>query len=857
MAASSLNALNEGERAKMDTKKFSQESLRAAMEVLSKSNRLLNAHEFNLYNTYKGFHQFMNSESAEIIKLISRILSQQGIKCRLDGLDQEEIFDVLVEANDLIIEKVGVCIDEASGVNKAQEPVLIAAAASKTEISTSWNRKKSLDGGQTIRLLAGHNVLRPQLKFKESVDNTSNIFVPIIKEKPNSLKPLSVILEQTEYGKIFTHPYQCELDHFKPSETQLQIAVVHEVAPLESTEFEFIDKVEQVQSLVDDLNQQSAFAVDLEHHSYRSFQGITCLMQISTRTKDYLVDPLELRSDLQLLNEAFTNPKIVKVFHGADKDVEWLQRDLGIYVVNMFDTGQASRILNFAHYSLAFLLKHYCRIDADKQYQLADWRIRPLPEEMVKYAREDTHYLLHIYDRMKNELIAKGNQGNNLLLSVFQRSKVICEKRYVKPVFHEDGYINLCRKYGKIFNTRQNYSLKHLYKWRDTVARMEDESTGYVLPNHMLMKITEVLPREMQGISACCNPTPTLVHQYLNEIHRIILDARGRSLDAPASHQLQIQVDESRREIDLDDVLICPHDYSHLKESGTLDTGPTLLDLWNKHGDKLENELQHLSINVPIKSTPQLTCFASEDRKVFSEANKVKSSVANYLSPFARYKLVLQGYENFSQNSVDVSAISDTSLDESRVKSVEDYFIKLVHSHKRKSDESSILSESVAGESIVETTNRITNEEVDVGEKDDNEYKPDEELNKTDSKLDQHEVQLAGKNQTSGRNAKRQRKRKNKNKTINHEEANVSSIKKMKVVINEEEFKPYDYSQTDKLFKGGSNKKNNSQPFDPSQSSTSFKTGKAPKTRLKNKGKSLTFASNKSHSTPKRQRIGK
>ncbi len=142
-------------------------------------------------------------------------------------------------------------------------------------------------------------------------------------------------------------------------------------------------------------------------------------------------------------------------------DIEWLQRDFGIYVVNMFDTGQAARVLNFPRFSLAHLLKHYCDVDADKQYQLADWRIRwetcqedvtevfsnprnmsqiplhggthflarwfrPLPAELIKYAREDTHYLLYIYDKMKNELLEQGNQQKNLLLSTIQRSTQLC-----------------------------------------------------------------------------------------------------------------------------------------------------------------------------------------------------------------------------------------------------------------------------------------------------------------------------------------------------------------------------------------------------------------------------------------------
>ncbi|KAH3824886.1 hypothetical protein DPMN_126741 [Dreissena polymorpha] len=53
---------------------------------------------------------------------------------------------------------------------------------------------------------------------------------------------------------------------------------------------------------------------------------------------------------------------------------------------------------------------------------------RPLPEELQKYAREDTHYLLYIYDRLRNELIERGNNSNNMLLSVMHRSKQVCAK---------------------------------------------------------------------------------------------------------------------------------------------------------------------------------------------------------------------------------------------------------------------------------------------------------------------------------------------------------------------------------------------------------------------------------------------
>ena len=62
--------------------------------------------------------------------------------------------------------------------------------------------------------------------------------------------------------------------------------------------------------------------------------------------------------------------------HGAEFDIVWMQRDFGLYIVNMFDTGQAGRVLQLPKLSLSFLLHYCCGVQADKQYQLADWRIR-------------------------------------------------------------------------------------------------------------------------------------------------------------------------------------------------------------------------------------------------------------------------------------------------------------------------------------------------------------------------------------------------------------------------------------------------------------------------------------------------
>ncbi|KAJ1621025.1 ribonuclease H-like domain-containing protein, partial [Pavlovales sp. CCMP2436] len=135
----------------------------------------------------------------------------------------------------------------------------------------------------------------------------------------------------------------------------------------------------------------------------------SCLLQISTRQRDFLVDTLELRGALGALNEVLTDPSVTKVLHGADSDIIWLQRDLGLYLVGLFDTGQAARVLGLPSAGLAYVLRHFCGVHADKKLQLADWRQRPLTDDMAAYARADTHYLLYVHDRLKAEL-AKADQ---------------------------------------------------------------------------------------------------------------------------------------------------------------------------------------------------------------------------------------------------------------------------------------------------------------------------------------------------------------------------------------------------------------------------------------------------------------
>ncbi|XP_015738190.1 exosome component 10 isoform X2 [Coturnix japonica] len=628
--------------------------------------------EYDFYRSFPGFRAYCAAQGHRLLQCMSRVMQYHGcrshMKDRSKVTELEDKFDMLVDSNDIILERVGILLDEAAGVNKNQQPVLPAGLQVPQTIVSSWNRKAGeyhkRSKSETFRLLHAKNISRPQLKFREKIDNSNTPFVPKLFIKPNALKPLAEALtksgrerkerpedldvpaaladfihqqrtQQTEQD-MFAHPYQYELEHFSPPDGVLQKPEPQMYRPIKETPCHFITTLDELVELNEKLMNCKEFALDLEHHSYRSFLGLTCLMQISTRTEDFIIDTLELRSDMSILNETFTDPAIVKVLHGADSDVEWLQKDFGLYLVNMFDTHQAARLLNLGKHSLDHLLKLYCSVDADKQYQLADWRIRPLPEEMIQYARDDTHYLLYIYDKMREALWERGNEQPTQLKVVWQRSRDICLKKYIKPLFSDESYLELYRRQKKHLNTQQLAAFRLLFAWRDKTARQEDESIGYVLPNHMLLKIAEELPKEPQGIIACCNPVPPLVRQQINELHLLIQQAREMPLlksEIASTVKKRTYLSNSER---LENTFFGPHDSSRIpmddfQNNSALDSETTM----NIQGVQPESACLVATATVSIFSE----CDEDEgNEKVLTTAQKKAQRIMeSFENPFRMY----------------------------------------------------------------------------------------------------------------------------------------------------------------------------------------------------------------------------
>ena len=134
-------------------------------------------------------------------------------------------------------------------------------------------------------------------------------------QKTGRLRRMGNTRGRTDNRIRFRHPYETEILQLQYPDAIYKKAEPIPYLPVDTTSATFVDTFEGVLKMLEELKTAKEIAIDLEHHDARSYVGLTSLMQISTRQKDWIVDTLKpWRQDLQVLNEVFTDPNIIKVY---------------------------------------------------------------------------------------------------------------------------------------------------------------------------------------------------------------------------------------------------------------------------------------------------------------------------------------------------------------------------------------------------------------------------------------------------------------------------------------------------------------------------------------------------------------
>ena len=285
-------------------------------------------------------------------------------------------------------------------------------------------------------------------------------------------------------------------------------------------QYRIIETETELAALVTELESVPVFAVDLEADSMHHFKEKVCLLQLATSRVSVLIDPLVM-SDLSALRPAFANPKIKKVFHGADYDVRSLYRDFRIEVHHLFDTQLASRFMGLQQTSLESVLNARFDVVLDKRYQKKDWSQRPLPEHMVAYAAKDACYLVPLARELERELREKKR---------LSWVKEECDwLRRVRPAANGNAPLFLSFKGAGRLKPGELVVLEALLQYRHSAAKAKDRPLFKTFGNASLLTLANRKPTNTQQLKATKALSPKQMKQY----SRGVLAAIGSALKVP------------------------------------------------------------------------------------------------------------------------------------------------------------------------------------------------------------------------------------------------------------------------------------------------------------------------------------
>src|SRR5262245_57649134 len=167
--------------------------------------------------------------------------------------------------------------------------------------------------------------------------------------------------------------------------------------------YEYLDTADETDRFLKSIASADAVALDTEGASFHRFVDRIYLLQISTRDRTAIIDPLALGVPTRL-GALLEDRRVEVVFHDADYDLRLLRQDYAWQVRHIFDTRVAAQLLGIRAFGLAALLERYFGVKLDKKHQRADWSMRPLTQGMLDYAAQDTTYLLDLRDRLAADL---------------------------------------------------------------------------------------------------------------------------------------------------------------------------------------------------------------------------------------------------------------------------------------------------------------------------------------------------------------------------------------------------------------------------------------------------------------------
>src|SRR6266567_3443717 len=224
-------------------------------------------------------------------------------------------------------------------------------------------------------------------------------------------------------------------------------------------------------------------AVDAERASGFRYGHRAFLVQFRRQgAGTMLIDPVAC-PDLSGVDAALADAEAV--LHAASQDLPCLA-EIGFRPRRLFDTELAGRLLGYPRVALGTLVEEVLGLHLEKGHSAADWSVRPLREELLRYAALDVEVLIELRDALAAELAA-------------QRKAEWARQEFeaVLAARPAPARADPWRRTSGIHRVQSRRGLavvRELWATRDRIAQLADLSPRRVLPDTAIIEAARSYP---------------------------------------------------------------------------------------------------------------------------------------------------------------------------------------------------------------------------------------------------------------------------------------------------------------------------------------------------------------------------
>jgi len=285
---------------------------------------------------------------------------------------------------------------------------------------------------------------------------------------------------------------------------------------------EVLTRPEELAAYLAEARASDMVALDMEFERERTYRPILQLVQLATRDRAVLVDPLEL-TDLQPLWDLVADPDVRILFHAGRQDLEIFWHESGgMLPQNLFDTQIAAALIGMGEQvGYADLVRRVLDVHLQKGERTTDWGRRPLSDAQMQYALDDVLYLHDVGDNLAATL-SERDRDQWLTEEMEFYSQLGTWER--SP---DELWLRISRH--RSLSGKNLSVLRELAVWREESASRRNIPRNRVVADDVLIDLARRIPKTIEDLGALRRLHPREIERGGKEI----LEAVQAGLDCP------------------------------------------------------------------------------------------------------------------------------------------------------------------------------------------------------------------------------------------------------------------------------------------------------------------------------------